>query len=81
MLARRQGCLLAQILAAFDRDPQAILSEIALIRYEDSLARARALNDLGAKERAPALRKLTTSPDFDDRLVLALAAHLKRQAR
>lgn len=64
-----------------DSDPDALLTEIALVRLEAARSEAQRIFRLKATERAPAVHKLRISPDFDDRLTLALFEALRQADR
>jgi hypothetical protein len=81
VLAQRQGCLVAQVLAAFDHDPDAFLTEVALVQLEVARTEAQRVHALKVTERAGAMRKLRISADFVDRLTLALVNDLRRSTR
>lgn len=80
-LAMRRGLLLSQVLAALDDDPDAMMSEIALIRLEAAIDQVNTLVGKKLQERAPAVRALKRSERFDDRLVAALYAERQNQKK
>lgn len=68
-----------EIELVYERDPLALLSELALARYRTLLRRVYDLRHAPKKPSAGDLRRLRTSERLDDRLVYALYRELERQ--
>lgn len=68
-----------EIELVYERDPLALLSELALARYRTLLRRVYELRHAPKKPSAGDLRRLRTSALLDERLIYALYKELERQ--